>query len=73
MQLDGDKIAYQDLVVESDKQEWDQKRSLQESGYGSEMDTLKAKLQWQTDSLEKLKLLLDRNSASHALSYLMGK
>ena len=73
MQLDGDRIAYQDLVVESDKQEWDQKRSLQESGYGSEMDTLKAKLQWQTDSLEKLKLLLDRNSASHALSYLMGK
>jgi outer membrane protein TolC len=73
LQLDGQKIAYQNLVIDGDKQDWEQKQQQQESGYGSEQDTLTAKLQWQTDRMELLKVLLDRNSAFHALSYLAGQ
>jgi len=73
MSLDMDKLAYQDMVIESDRTDWEQKKNLSESGYGSETDELKAKLQWQADRLEKQKLLLDRDSCYHALMYLEGK
>jgi hypothetical protein len=32
LQLDGQKIAYQNLVIDGDKQDWEQKQQQQESG-----------------------------------------
>jgi len=72
MELVESKIAYQALVIDSDKKDLQQKQQLLESGYGSEVDQLKSLMQLQADQLSLIQLQLDRVTCYQALSYLSG-
>lgn len=73
MQLDKSKIAYQNLCIESDGKDAEQKKKQYESGYGNESDWLQAVLRLQNDQFELYRLQLDWATNYRTISYLIGE
>lgn len=67
------RVEYQDLKIETAESKIKQQDAVFKSGYGSETDLLKAKIDWCNARIEKIKQQLSQAAACLTIQYLEGK
>ncbi len=67
------RVEYQDLKIETAESKIKQQDAVFQSGYGSETDLLKAKIDWCNARIEKIRQQLSRAAACLTIQYLEGK
>ena len=73
LKLNKSKAVYQELLIQSEGNEYRQKMNQFKGGYGSEIDALKKKVSELTEKLTLIQLNMDMYASCSSLDYLCGE